>query len=116
MLSASINVLEDSNGDSLTDYRGHNRNYGLTATLNPRERLGFDFAYNHNDYVQNALICFNDTPPAGVALPVVTGAASCAANDAGNPLRTSGYYSNNSHYFMGSDVQAREASHSPSRL
>jgi hypothetical protein len=102
VFSGSINVLEDSNGNSLADYRGHNRNYGLTATLNPREKFGFDFAYNYNDYLQNALICFNDTPPNGVTLPVVTGAASCAANDSGNPLLTTGYYTNNSHYVMGS--------------
>lgn len=38
----------------------------------------------------------------GVTLPVVTGAASCTANDAGNPLLTTGYYTNSSHYFMGS--------------
>jgi hypothetical protein len=47
--------------DALTDYRGHNCNYGLTATLTPRERFNFDFAYNYNDYQQSALICFNDS-------------------------------------------------------
>jgi hypothetical protein len=36
-----------------------------------------------------------------VTLPVVTGAASCAASDAANPLLTNGYYINHSHYGMG---------------
>jgi hypothetical protein len=41
------------------------------------------------DVLQNALICFNDMPPTGVVLPVVTGAGSCAALDPANPLLTS---------------------------
>ena len=36
--------------------------------------------------MQNALICFNDTPPPGVSLPFVNSAASCAANYLSNPL------------------------------
>jgi len=101
LISGSVNLLESSNGDTAVDYQGHNRNYSLSATLTPRARYGFDFAYNYNDFQQNALICFNDTPPAGVTLPVVTGAASCAASDAANPLLTNGYYINHSHYGMG---------------
>jgi hypothetical protein len=69
VLSGSMNSLEISNGNSTVDYQGHNRNYGFSATINPRERYGFDFAYDYNDYQQNALICFNDTPPTGVTLP-----------------------------------------------
>ena len=80
-----MNVLEDSNNDSLTLYQGHNRNYGFTATLNPGERIGSDLAYNYNDFMQMRLICFNDTAM-GVALPVVANAGSCAANDPANPL------------------------------
>jgi hypothetical protein len=64
VISGSMNFLETSNGNSSVDYRGHNRNYGFTATINPRERYGFDFAYDCNDYQSNALICFNNTPPA----------------------------------------------------
>ncbi|MGC2194512.1 MAG: hypothetical protein WA628_07540 [Terriglobales bacterium] len=100
VLSGSLNLLETANGDSLTDYQGHNRNYGFTATITPRERFGFDFAYNYNDYQQDAFICFNDTPPTGVTLPVVTNAGSCLVNDSSNPLLTKGYYLNNSHYGM----------------
>ena len=79
VLGASINLWGASNGDALADYRAHNRNYGFTANLTPRERFGFDFAYNYNDTKQNALICFNDSDTslsvvanAGVALRTAT--------------------------------------------
>jgi hypothetical protein len=102
VLGASINLWEASNGNALIDYRGHNRNYGFTANLTPRERLGFDFAYNYNDYAQNAFICFNDSD---TSLPVVANAGSCTANgynDSKNPLLTYGNYTSNTHYGMGS--------------
>ncbi len=101
VIGASVNALEDANGDSLTQYQGHNRNYGFTATLNPGERVGFDLAYNYNDFMQNALICFNDTPPTGVILPFVANAGSCAANDPNNPLLANSYYTSQAHYGMG---------------
>lgn len=100
VLGGSINILEDSNSDSLTNYAGHNRNYGVNASLTPRERFGLDLAYNYNDFQQNALICFNDTPPAGVILPVVSTAGSCAVNDPNNPLLTDSYYVNHNHFGM----------------
>ena len=102
VLGASVNLWEASNGNALVDYRGHNRNYGFTANLTPRERLGFDFAYNYNDYAQNAFICFNDS---ATSLPVVANAGSCTANgynDSKNPLLTYGYYTSNTQYGMGS--------------
>jgi len=110
VVGASINLWENSNNDALTLYDGHSRNYGVTASLAPKQRFGFDFAYNYNDYQQNAMICFNDTPPAGVTLPVVTGAASCTQtvnpdnpyNDPSNPLLTNGFYTNKTHYGMSS--------------
>ena len=84
----------------LTNYVGHNQNYGLTASLTPRERFGLDLAYNYNSVIQNALICFNDTPPAGVSLPFVSNAGSCAANDPANPLLGNSYYTNHTHFGM----------------
>jgi hypothetical protein len=102
VLGASINLWGASNGDALTDYRAHNRNYGFTANLTPRERFGFDFAYDYNDIKQNALICFNDSD---TSLSVVANAGSCTANgynDSKNPLLTDGYYTSNTHYGMGS--------------
>jgi hypothetical protein len=104
VLGAAINLWEASNGDALTDYRGHNRNYGLTASLSPHNKVGFDFAYNYNDYQQNALICFNDSD---TSLPVVTSAGSCTSNgynDSKNPLLTNGRYTSYTHYGMGSVV------------
>jgi hypothetical protein len=102
VLGGSINILQDANADSLTNYAGHNRNYGLTASLSPRTRFGLDLAYNYNDVIQNALICFADTPPTGVTLPFVTNAASCAANDPANPLLANSFYTNHTHFGMGS--------------
>ena len=102
ILGGSINVLQDSNADALTQYKGHNQNYGLTASLAPRERFGMDLAYNFNSVIQNALICFSDTPPAGVVLPFVANAASCAANDPANPLLNTSYYTNHTHFGMAS--------------
>ena len=102
VLGGSINLWEASNGDALTDYRGHNRNYGFTASLMPRERFGLDFAYNYTDYQQNAFICFNDSD---TTLPVVANAGSCTTNgynDSGNPLLTYGSYTNSTNYGMGS--------------
>ena len=102
VLGMSINLWGASNGDALTDYHAHNRNYGFTANLTPRERFGFDFAYNYNDSQQNALICFNDSD---TSLSVVANAGSCTANgynDSKNPLLTNGYYTSNTHYGMAS--------------
>jgi hypothetical protein len=100
VIGASINLWEASNGDALTDYRGHNRNYGFTANITPRERVGFDFAYNYTDYAQNAFVCFNDS---ATTLPVVINAGSCTANgynDTKNNLLTNGIYTSNTHYGM----------------
>ncbi|MGB7603164.1 MAG: hypothetical protein WBM24_22875 [Candidatus Sulfotelmatobacter sp.] len=106
VLGASINILEDANADSLTNFIGHNRNYGVTASLTPRERFGIDLAYNYNDVIQNALICFNDTPPVGVNLPFVTNATACPgpivppATVATNPLLANSFYTNNTNFGM----------------
>ncbi len=112
VLGGSVNVLQDANADALTHYVGHNQNYGLTASLAPQARLGVDLAYNFNSVMQNALICFNDTPPTGVTLPFVTGATS-PVNYCGNTLNGSGtevlgpdpllntsYYTNHTNFGM----------------
>ncbi len=102
VLGMSINLWGASNGDALTDYHAHNNNYGFTANLTPRQRFGFDFAYNYNASKQNALICFNDS---NTSLSVVANAGSCTANgfdDSKNPLLTNGYYTSNTQYGMAS--------------
>ncbi len=102
VLGGSINILQDSNADASTQYAGHNQNYGLTASLAPRERFGLDLAYNFNSVIQNALICFSDTPPTGVTLPFVTNANNnnCAGNDTSNNLQANSYYTNHTHFGM----------------
>jgi hypothetical protein len=101
-LGGSINILQQSNADAETQYVGHNQNYGLTASLAPRERFGMDLAYNFNSVIQNALICFNDTPPTGVILPFVANADNndCAGNDTSNNLMANSYYTNHTNFGM----------------
>ena len=102
VLGGSVNLWQASNGNDLIEYKGHNRNYGLTSSITPWDRLGFDFAYNYTNYQQNALICFNDS---ATSLPVVANAGSCTANgfdDPSNPLLTNGYYTSNINYGMAS--------------
>ncbi len=98
VLGGSINVLEDANAYALTNYVGHNRNYGLTASLAPRQQVGVDVAYNYNDVIQDAMICFSDTPPTGVTLPFVAGAGSCAVNEPTSPLLANSFYTNHTQF------------------
>jgi hypothetical protein len=102
VLGGSINILQESNADAQTQYVAHNQNYGLTASLAPRERFGLDLAYNFNSVIQNAIICFNDTPPAGVILPFVANANNnnCGGNDTANNLMANSYYTNHTHFGM----------------
>jgi hypothetical protein len=101
-LGGSINILQQSNADAQTQFLGHNQNYGLTASLAPRERLGLDLAYNFNSVIQNAIICFNDTPPTGVILPFVANAINnnCAGNDTANNMMANSYYTNHTNFGM----------------
>jgi hypothetical protein len=101
-LAGSINILQRSNADAETRFVGHNQNYGLTASLAPRERFGMDLAYNFNSVIQNALICFNDTPPTGVILPFVANANNndCVGNDTSNNLLANSYYTNHTNFGM----------------
>src|SRR5207248_9925374 len=100
VIGGTVNVYESSNDDLLTKYVGHNRNFGFSVSLTPYERFGIELAYNYNDVLQNAFICFNDTPPTGVTLPLVDAALPCTA-DPENPLLTNSYYNNNTHYGFG---------------
>jgi hypothetical protein len=104
ILGGSINIRQESNADAQTQYVGHNQNYGLTASLAPRERFGLDVAYNFNSVIQNALICFNDTPPTGVILPFVANADNnnCGGNDTSNNLMANSYYTNHNNFGMAS--------------
>jgi hypothetical protein len=103
LLGGSINLLQDANADALTNYKGHNQNFGFTAALAPRERVGVDLAYNLNRFTQNALICFADTPPIGVTLGFVSGAGVCpdtAKPPLPDPLYNNAYYTNHTNFGM----------------
>ncbi|HUO27162.1 MAG TPA: hypothetical protein VMU61_15960, partial [Candidatus Aquilonibacter sp.] len=60
----------------------------------------------YNDVIQNALICFADTPPTGVTLPFVTNATACPgpivppATTPVNPLLANSFYTNHTHFGM----------------
>jgi hypothetical protein len=60
-ISGTINVLENRNGYTQINYRGHNRNFGFSASVNPTVRWGFDVAYNYSDFQQDAFICYSST-------------------------------------------------------
>ncbi len=95
VVGGSINILRDANADAFTQYVGHNQNFGLTASITPRQRVGFDLAYNFNGVMQNGLICFADTPPAGVTLPFVSSSTACPGPQ---PLPPSNNLLNTSYY------------------
>jgi hypothetical protein len=101
-IGGTINLLQQSNAEVQTQYLAHNQNYGLTASLAPRERFGMDLAYNFNSVIQNALLCFADTPPVGVILPFVANANNndCAGNDTANNLMANSYYTNHMNFGM----------------
>ena len=101
-LGGSVNIRQESNADAQTQYVGHNQNYGLTASLAPRERFGLDLAYNFDSVIQNAIICFNDAPPTGVILPFVANADNndCAGNDTSNNLMANSFYTNHTNFGM----------------
>ncbi len=96
-MSAACATINDG---AQVQYVGHNQNYGVTASLAPRERFGLDLAYNFNSVIQNALICFNDTPPPGVSLPFVTNANNnnCGGSDTANNLMAYSYYTNHTNF------------------
>jgi len=64
-VSGTTNILESR--DNVTDilHREHNRNYGFTMMLNPKERYGFEFGYNYDDIFSTTNICYviTSTPP-----------------------------------------------------
>ena len=115
VIGGSLNTVRDTNDDPAVNYRGHNYNGGFNVSLNPREQFGVDLAYNYTSYQQSSIICFNDVPPTGVVLPVVTNAADCSANDPANPLLTDGYYKSTTHFGM-TDFMLKPAARVTTRL
>ncbi len=61
-LAGTLNIRELRNNVPGVDYLGHNRNYSVSAVLNPRDWIGFDLSYNYNDVKSDINICFVATP------------------------------------------------------
>lgn len=99
-LAATINIWENRNGESDTNFKQHYRNLGFAATLLPRDRFALDLAYNYTDALQQAFICYNST----VVVPgaVVNGCPTFSASTNNNPNRIYSTYINNTHYFSAS--------------
>ena len=89
-LAFSMNIWESSNGLSEINYQNHNRNFSFSADVAPKERYGISAAYNYDDSLQSANICFVETP-------APTGAGDCA-EDPGNELQLFSFYENHTHY------------------
>jgi hypothetical protein len=69
-VSGTVNILESRNNVPDVMHREHNRNYGFTADLNPKPRVGFDLGYNYQDVYSTTNICYvlTSTPPANSTL------------------------------------------------
>jgi hypothetical protein len=59
------------------NYLAHNRAYGISAILQPKDTIGLEIGYNYNDIFSQILICFVSsaapTGPSTVTCPGVTG-------------------------------------------
>jgi hypothetical protein len=88
-LSFGLNLVEDSNGVTEIDYRGHNRYYTFSTTLMPRERFGLNLSYSFNDLSSGANICFVETP-------ATAGAGTCVEDP--TQLQMFSSYQSNAHY------------------
>jgi len=88
-LAANFSDQENRNSFADIDYRQHNRNVGFNLTAMPSGPVGVDLSYNYNNYMQNANICFVESPAS--AVPVVT---TVPCSDGSGFLETNGYYQN----------------------
>jgi hypothetical protein len=66
-LSGSITLWEGRNNVAEIDHLQHNRFYGVSATIQPRESFGLELGYDYNDVFSQILICYTSTTaPAGL--------------------------------------------------
>ena len=87
-LSGSITIWEARNNVPEIDNLQHNRFYGFSALLQPRESLGLEFGYDYNDVFSQILICYvTSVPPPGLS--------QCPGSSLVQQLST---YTNTSHY------------------
>jgi hypothetical protein len=90
-LNGNILIWEARNNVVNVDNLQHNRAYGVSAILQPNDKIGLEIGYDYNDVFSQILICFISsavpTGPTTVNCPGVTGLAQ--------QLST---YTNTSHY------------------
>jgi hypothetical protein len=87
-LSGSITIWEARNNVPEIDNLQHNRFYGLSASLQPRESFGLELGYDYNDVFSQILICYvTSVPPPGLS--------QCPGSSLAQQLST---YTNTSHY------------------
>src|SRR5205807_2446986 len=87
-LSGSITIWEARNNVPEIDNLQHNRFYGFSASLQPRESLGLELGYDYNDVFSQILICYvTSVPPPGLS--------QCPGSSLVQQLST---YTNTSHY------------------
>lgn len=93
-ISATADVYEARNGITEISFNSHNRNFGVNATVTRGDRMGLEFAYNYNNAVSNAFICFQSV--VGL-LPLNT--FGCAADtEGGAPFEIYQTYTNQDHF------------------
>jgi hypothetical protein len=87
-LSGSITLWEGRNNVAEIDSLQHNRFYGVSAVIQPRESFGLELGYDYNDVFSQILICYTSTTaPAGLD--------KCPGSTLVEQLST---YTNTSHY------------------
>lgn len=66
-LSGSITLWEGRNNVVQINNLHHNRFYGVSAAIQPRESFGLELGYDYNDVFSQILICYtSSTAPAGL--------------------------------------------------
>jgi hypothetical protein len=87
-LSGSISIWEARNNVPEIDNIQHNRFYGFSASLQPKESFGLELGYDYNDVFSQILICYvTSVPPPGIS--------QCPGSSLAQQLSI---YTNNSHY------------------
>jgi opacity protein-like surface antigen len=99
-VTAGVNIWEQRNTLNSIQYHFHNRNYGITATASPNDRIALDLGYNFQDILQNDLICFvaSGTPATG-SVPGSALASAVTCPFIGTPyLQVAGDYTDSTHF------------------
>ena len=76
-LNGNALIWEARNNVTNVNSLQHNRTYGVSAILQPKDQIGLEIGYDYNDVFSQILICFTSgaTPigPSSVICPGVTG-------------------------------------------